>query len=256
MNISTLLKHVNKLTPLDHAFEDDSVGLVIGDESNKVGNFIVGHELEESLLDYCKDNNVDTVVTYHPPPYKRIIGEDEIETYIPEQITERFIDSSINVISIHTAQDVCVEGNAETLVELFNMSDVSIFANSVDNFGAGRKGTIKKLSPFDFKKYVENKLNTKIIRTNEYFDDIKEIQKIALLPGSGTQFIDEIIDSVDVFITGDISHRYLLKADEARLGLIQVGHISTEIPGMKKFVKKLEKELDLKLNYIYRKYYE
>ena len=106
------------------------------------------------------------------------------------------------------------------------------------------------------KNSIRNKLNTKIIRTNECFNEIKEIQNIAVLPGSGTQFIDEIIDSVDVFITGDISHRYLLKADEAKLGLIQVGHISTEIPGMKKFVEKLEKELDLKLNYIYRKYYE
>jgi putative NIF3 family GTP cyclohydrolase 1 type 2 len=136
------------------------------------------------------------------------------------------------------------------------MSDVSIFANSVDNFGAGRKGTINKISPADLKKDIENKLNTKIIRTNEYFNEIKEIQNIAVLPGSGTQFIDEIIDSVEVFITGDISHRYLLKADDAKLGLIQVGHISTEIPGMKKFVKKLEKELNLKINYIYRKYYE
>ena len=136
------------------------------------------------------------------------------------------------------------------------MSNVSIFANSVDTFGAGRKGTINKISPADLKKDIENKLNTKIIRTNEYFNEIKEIQNIAVLPGSGTQFIDEIIDSVDVFITGDISHRYLLKADDAKLGLIQVGHISTEIPGMKKFVKKLEKELNLKLNYIYRKYYE
>ena len=136
------------------------------------------------------------------------------------------------------------------------MSDVSIFANSVHNFGAGRKGIINKISPADLKKDIENKLNTKIIRTNEYFNEIKEIKKIAVLPGSGTQFIDEIIDSVDVFITGDISHRYLLKADDAKLGLIQVGHISTEIPGMKKFVKKLEKELNLKINYIYRKYYE
>ena len=256
MNVSTLLEHINKLTPLNHAFEDDSVGLVIGDENNKVVNLIVGHELEESLLDYCKNNSVDTVITYHPPPYKRIIDENEVETYFPDPITESFIDSSINIISIHTAQDVCVDGNAETLVELFGMSDVSIFANTNDNFGAGRKGIINKISPTNFKKDIENKLNTKIIRTNEYFNDIKEIQKIALLPGSGTQFIDEVIDSVDVFITGDISHRYLLKADEARLGLIQVGHISTEIPGMKKFVKKLEKELDLKLNYIYRKYYE
>ena len=256
MNVSILLEHINKLTPLNHAFEDDSVGLLIGDESNQVENLTVGHELEESLLEYCKNNNIDTVVTYHPPPYKRIIDENEVETYLPDPITESFVNSSINVISIHTAQDVCEEGNAETLAELFEMSDVSIFANSVDNFGAGRKGTINKISPADFKKEVENKLNTKIIRTNECFNEIKEIQNIAVLPGSGTQFIDEIIDSVDVFITGDISHRYLLKADEAKLGLIQVGHISTEIPGMKKFVEKLEKELDLKLNYIYRKYYE
>ena len=256
MNVSTLLEHINKLTPLNHAFEDDSVGLVIGDENNQVVNLIVGHELEESLLDYCKNNSVDTVITYHPPPYKRIIDENEVETYFPDPITESFIDSSINIISIHTAQDVCVDGNAETLVELFGMSDVSIFANTNHNFGAGRKGTINKISPINFKKDIENKLNTKIIRTNEYFNDIKEIQNIAILPGSGTQFIDEIIDSVDVFITGDISHRYLLKADEAKLGLVQVGHISTEIPGMKKFVKKLEKELDLNLNYIYRKYYE
>ena len=186
MNVSILLEHINKLTPLNHAFEDDSVGLLIGDESNQVENLIVGHELEESLLEYCKDNSVDTVVTYHPPPYKRIIDENEVETYLPDPITDSFLDSSINVISIHTAQDVCEEGNAETLAELFGMSNVSIFANSVDNFGAGRKGKINKISPTDLKKDIENKLNTKIIRTNEYFNEIKEIQNIAVLPGSGT----------------------------------------------------------------------
>ena len=39
MNVSTLLEHINKLTPFNHAFEDDSVGLLIGDESNQVENF-------------------------------------------------------------------------------------------------------------------------------------------------------------------------------------------------------------------------
>ncbi len=70
MNVSILLEHINKLTPFNHAFEDDSVGLLIGDESNQVENLTVGHELEESLLEYCKNNNIDTVVTYHPPPNK------------------------------------------------------------------------------------------------------------------------------------------------------------------------------------------
>ena len=46
MNVSILLEHINKLTPFNHAFEDDSVGLLIGDESNQVENLTVGHELE------------------------------------------------------------------------------------------------------------------------------------------------------------------------------------------------------------------
>ncbi len=99
-------------------------------------------------------------------------------------------------------------------------------------------------------------MNTKSIRTNEFFHKIQEINRIAILPGSGTQFIDEILEEVDVYITGDISHRYLLKADDARVGLLQIGHISSEIPGMKKFVNKLNNALNEELEYVYREYYE
>ena len=103
---------------------------------------------------------------------------------------------------------------------------------------------------------VESKLNTNIIRTNEHFQNINEIDRLAVLPGSGTQFLEEIISKVDVFITGDISHRYLLKGDETNLGLIQVNHLSTEIPGMKRFVSNLSNELGTQIEYFYNKYYE
>ena len=136
------------------------------------------------------------------------------------------------------------------------MKNTKTFAHTFGNFGAGRIGEIKGISNDEFKKLVEYKLNTNSIRTNEYFDNLKEINKIAILPGSGTQFIDEILEEVDVFVTGDISHRYLLKADDANIGLLQVGHITTEIPGMTKFVNKLGNQLGTKLEYFYNKYYE
>jgi len=81
------------------------------------------------------------------------------------------------------------------------------------------------------------------------------INKLAVLPGSGTQFIDEIINEADVFLTGDISHRYFLLADDNGLGLVQVNHISTEIPGMSKFVDILANELNIKVKYFYNKNY-
>ena len=256
MKLFELLDNVNKIVPLKYAFEDDSVGITIGENESNVNNIVIGHELDDYLLEYCSDNNVDTVITYHPPPYKKIIEEDDSENFLPDSITTKFLDSSINVITIHTAQDVCKDGNADTLVDLFDIENPSLFAQTVGKYGAGRYGTINMMSPQELKKLIENKLNTKIIRTNEYFENMAEISQIAVLPGSGTQFMEEIIDITQVFITGDISHRYLLKADEEKMGLIQIGHISSEIPGMKKFVEKFNKFMGLEINYIYKDFYE
>ena len=256
MKLFELLDNVNKIVPLKYAFEDDSVGITIGDNESNVNNIVIGHELDDYLLEYCSDNNVDTVITYHPPPYKKITEEDDSENFLPDSITTSFIDSSINVITIHTAQDVCKDGNADTLVDLFNIKNPKVFAQTVGKYGAGRYGTIDMVSPLELQKLIENKLNTKIIRTNEYFENMAEIGQIAVLPGSGTQFMEEILDISQVFITGDISHRYLLKADEEKMGLIQIGHISSEIPGMRKFVEKFNKFMELEINYVYKDFYE
>ena len=256
MKLFELLDNVNKIVPLKYAFEDDSVGITIGDNESNVNNIVIGHELDDYLLEYCSDNNVDTVITYHPPPFKKITEEDDSENFLPDSITTSFIDSSINVITIHTAQDVCKDGNADTLVDLFNIKNPKVFAQTVGKYGAGRYGTIDMVSSLELKKLIENKLNTKIIRTNEYFENMAEIGQIAVLPGSGTQFMEEILDISQVFITGDISHRYLLKADEEKMGLIQIGHISSEIPGMRKFVEKFNKFMELEINYVYKDFYE
>ena len=256
MKLFELLDNVNKIVPLKYAFEDDSVGITIGDKESNVNNIVIGHELDDYLLEYCSDNNVDTVITYHPPPFKKITEEDDSENFLPDSITTSFIDSSINVITIHTAQDVCKDGNADTLVDLFNIKNPKVFAQTVGKYGAGRYGTIDMVSPLELKKLIENKLNTKIIRTNEYFENLADISHIAVLPGSGTQFMEEILEITQVFITGDISHRYLLKADEEKMGLIQIGHISSEIPGMRKFVEKFNKFVEIEINYVYKDFYE
>ena len=256
MKVSKLLKIVDSIVPLKNAFEDDLVGLTIGSEENDVNGIIIAHELDKQLLDHCLNSNINTVISYHPPSFNKVLGDDNTESFDPEPTTSEFIDSSINVITLHTAQDVCEGGNGDTLAKLFNLQNVKLFAMTNDKFGAGRIGDIETISISKFNDYVQDKLNTKSIRTNEFFHKLKEIKRIAILPGSGTQFIDEIINTVDVYITGDISHRYLLKADDAGLGLLQIGHISSEIPGMKKFVVKLNNVLNEELEYVYREYYE
>ncbi len=86
----------------------------------------------------------------------------------------------------------------DLLVDLFEMTNTEIFAHTTGEFGAGRIGQIQKMSSIEFVKSLEAKLNTKIVRTNKYFKSIKEIKSIAVLPGSGTQFLDEVITKADV----------------------------------------------------------
>ena len=165
MNVSELLNIVNALVPIEYAFEDDYVGITIGSEQSEVNGIVVVHELEKSLLKYCNDKNINTVISYHPPAIKKVLENDGTETVIPEIITKEFMDNQINVITLHTAQDVCEGGNADTLVEIFNLKNTKTFAHTFGNFGAGRIGEIKSMSNVEFKKLVEYKLNTNSIRT-------------------------------------------------------------------------------------------
>ena len=256
MNVSKLLETVNSLAPLDCAFEDDFVGIIIGSKNSKINGLAVAHELENNILKYSIDNDINTLITYHPPSMKKKLEEDGTESFEEEALTSKFREAGINIISIHTAQDVCKGGNADLLVNLFEMTNTEVFAHTTGEFGAGRIGQIPKITTKEFIKSLEAKLNTRIVRTNKYLQTLSELKTIAVLPGSGTQFLDEVISKADVFITGDISHRYLLKGDETNLGLIQVNHLSTEIPGMKKFVSNLSIELGTELKYFYNKYYE
>ncbi len=256
MNVSKLLETVNSLARLDCAFEDDFVGITVGSEDSKVNGLAVAHELENNILKYSIDNDINTLITYHPPSMKKKLEEDGTESFEEETLTSEFREAGINIITIHTAQDVCKGGNADLLVDLFEMTNTKVFAHTTGAFGAGRIGQIQKIPTKEFVKSLEAKLNTRIVRTNKYFQTLRELNTIAVLPGSGTQFLDEVITKADVFITGDISHRYLLKGDETKLGLIQVNHLSTEIPGMKKFVSNLSIELGTELKYFYNKYYE
>ena len=90
----------------------------------------------------------------------------------------------------------------------------------------------------------------------DFWSSYNKIEKIAFVPGSGTQFLDEILGKTDVFITGDASHHHFLLTDEYNMGFIQLNHISTEKPGMQGFTDKLSKVLKIDIKYLYNKYYE
>ena len=51
MNVAKLQDIINSLVPLDHAFEDDFVGITLGSEDYEVNGLAVAHELDNQVLD-------------------------------------------------------------------------------------------------------------------------------------------------------------------------------------------------------------
>ena len=123
MNVGKLLETVDSLVPLNSAFEDDFVGITIGSEDSEVNGLAVAHEIEHSILDYSISNNINTFITYHPPPLQKVFDEDGTEFFEDDTLTSKFREAGINIITVHTAQDVCKGGNADSLVDLFEINE-------------------------------------------------------------------------------------------------------------------------------------
>jgi len=247
MNIKELIKNIEKIVPFENAFEGDNVGLVIGTEKEEVQNIIVAHDLTLELLEHCLSKEINCVVVYHPPIHNSL---DFVRFDNPyTEVIAKFLSNKISVISLHTALDASSGGNADTLAELFKLDEITKFAYTNETNAAGRIGKIKEIVPANFLTEIENVLNTKVIRTNKYYTELEKINTVALLPGSGTDYLEEVITKVDVYVTGDISHHHFLLADVSKIGLVQISHIASEIPGVDKFCSELAKLIKVNLSY-------
>jgi putative NIF3 family GTP cyclohydrolase 1 type 2 len=63
-------------------------------------------------------------------------------------------------------------------------------------------------------------------------DPSKNIERLAVVPGSGSDFIDEASGVADAIVTGDVGHHRTARALELDLAVVDPGHIATERPGM------------------------
>ena len=70
-------------------------------------------------------------------------------------------------------------------------------------------------------------------------DPKQVVATVAVVPGSGSPFIESVAGSADVFVTGDVTHHGAREALENGIAVIDPGHIPTERPGVQALVSVL-----------------
>ncbi len=223
----------------------DNVGLMVGDFNNDVSSILVALDCTLEVIEEAISENCDLIFTHHPLLFNKAESVTN-ETLLGKKII-KLIKNDINVFSSHTNLDSVVGGINDRLVELLGFGSSEIIEpknDKVFDAGIGRIVTIKEPMPLiELCNLVKS--NLKIPSLRYVGEDDLMVQRIAIVSGSGSDYIKKAIElEADCIISGDISYHYASDYNEIGFAVIDAGHFYTEWFALKEVGSYLQSILD------------
>ena len=226
--VKDIFNHLNNLADVKLAEKWDNVGLMLGSNNNEVSRVLVCLDVTTSVVEEAIANNVNLIVSHHPLIFKPLKNID-YTTDFKSRIIRNLIKNDISVISFHTNLDSATLGLNDYLAKVLKLNEIQVlFEHSLDNTaGLGRIGKLNKpMKLSDFITYIKNCFSLETV--SAVIGDEKEISTIALLGGSGADFV-YTLPEVDIYLTGDVGYHAALDAIEMKKNIIDVGHFTENL---------------------------
>ena len=226
--VKDIFNHLNNLADVKLAEKWDNVGLMLGSNNNEVSRVLVCLDVTTSVVEEAIAKNVNLIVSHHPLIFKPLKNID-YTTDFKSRIIRNLIKNDISVISLHTNLDSATLGLNDYLAKILKLNEIQVlFEHSLDNTaGLGRIGKLTNpMKLNDFITYIKNCFSLETV--SAVIGDEKEISTIALLGGSGADFI-YTLPEVDVYLTGDVGYHAALDAIEMKKNIIDVGHFTENL---------------------------
>lgn len=226
--VKDIFNHLNNLADVKLAEKWDNVGLMLGNYNNEVSRVLVCLDVTTNVVEEAIANNVNLIVSHHPLIFKPLKNID-YTTDFKSRIIRNLIKNDISVISFHTNLDSATLGLNDYLAKVLKLNEIQVlFEHSLDNTaGLGRIGKLNKpMKLSDFITYIKNCFSLETV--SAVIGDEKEISTIALLGGSGADFV-YTLPEVDIYLTGDVGYHAALDAIEMKKNIIDVGHFTENL---------------------------
>lgn len=231
--------------PLNLQEDWDNSGVQIDFSKEVLKGIVIGLDLSKELVEFAIEKNSNLIFLHHPFFFEDIKSLDFYSTR--GKILELLVKNRITVYSAHTNLDKISFGVSNILAEKLGLKNSEVlFEEENSENGLGKSSKIEKISLFNMAELVKDRLNLSSIIS--YGDLNKEIEKVAVMGGSGAFAIDKCIDEkIDLLITGDIKYHDGQKASENNLAILDIGHYNSEINSIdflfKYFSKFVEEEI-------------
>ena len=198
---------------------------------------VLAMDVTDKVIDKALEMDAKLIISHHPMFFSG--SKNIIEgTYLGDNII-KLIKNNISVFSYHTSMDVADDGVNDTLFEKLDLKNKSILTYEEEK-SMGLIGEFEReLTLTDLDKFLKEKLQVGKIKY--YGREDRNIKKVAILGGSGSDFISQAKEAgVDAYITSDIKYHDGQRAYEDDLILIDVGHFYSERIILPKIKKKLQ----------------
>lgn len=241
MKCNEILQQLEKDFPVNKAYDWDNVGLLAGRDNKDVKKIYIALDATDEAIAEAKSSGADMLLTHHPlifSPLRKINNQN----FIANRIIE-LIQSDISYYAMHTNYDIVRMADlASDRLGLVETSPLEPSAWNAEE-GLGKIGNISSDSEStvrlqDYAQQVKEAFGLTEVKV--FGDMNQEIQRVAVLPGSGKSAIEAAIAmGADVLITGDIGHHEGIDASSRGLAIIDAGHYGVEhifIEDMRKYV--------------------
>lgn len=241
--LSDVVAHLDDRYPQHTAEEWDAVGLVVGNPQRPVRRVLFAMDPVADVVVEAIEWGADLVVTHHPlllKPVHSVASND-----FKGAIVHRLIEAKCALYVAHTNADVAKRGVADALAQVLGIQRITPLVPAAENseIGLGRVGELDtSMSLHDFAQRVAQQLPATTQGIRVVGDLTAQVQKIAVLGGSGDSFFaDAIVCGADVYLTSDLKHHAVSELREqvalggpnpagARPFLIDTAHFASEWP--------------------------
>lgn len=243
-----IVKHIEKLADPKYQESWDNSGWQIKSDVD-VNKILICMDLTLERVEYALKNGFQLIITHHPIFFS---GIKSIQDDYKSKMIKKLIMNNICVYSAHTSFDVSNSGVNQVLFNFLSLDEPKDLIMTDSGKGLGLIGVNKNFKSInELLKFLENNLLVDSYKV--YGRGIKDINKIALLGGSGASEIQSAIDNgVDVYLTSDIKHHDAQMAYENDLILIDISHNDSEklaLEWMSEYIKeKFDIEIETMLN--------
>ncbi|MCI5813234.1 MAG: Nif3-like dinuclear metal center hexameric protein [Limosilactobacillus coleohominis] len=208
----------------------DHVGLQIGNPDKPVTRIMTTLDVRPEVVDEAIERQVDFIFAHHPVMFH---PAKDLDTRNPQNaMYAKILNNGITVYAAHTNLDSVNGGMNDWLADQLQLQDtVPLVEKDIDPAtgiprGMGRIGQLQQAMNVDeFADYCLKVFNINGLRLIAKKGDTRQIKRVAVLGGSGSEFYQTAVDKhADAYVTGDVS--YHVAHDILANGLVVVdpGH--------------------------------